>query len=479
MQLKQQIFLRVAGLLTMMIVGITLAYSFYTIQRNRQMTKKLWVTRSQVLADAVRPLVLWDDRVRLRQMLLSEQQGSDALLYCFVVRDGKPYIFTFDRGVPPALLQRPPLDSGQVWEYQSTDGMVMYDVETSIGQGDAVLRLGLKRSVIDAKMRPLIVSIAMISCLTIIISIYLALRLARRATREVDTLVGAISHYGDLNEEGPPMDSSTTEVTELVKTFKHLTSRRKEAEEELSRLNSRLEHLVAERTAQLQATNRELDAFAYSVSHDLRAPLRGVEGFSHALSEDYGDQLDDTGKDYLQRIRQGCVRMGKLIDDLLKLSRLSRTELQREPVRLEEMAEQFIADLQRHEPDRQVDVRIEKGLVASADPGLIRTVVENLLGNAWKFTRKTEAAIIEFGSQKGENGTVYFVRDNGAGFNMEYEKKLFGAFQRLHRADEFEGTGVGLASVQRIITLHGGRIWAEGTEGKGASFYFTLGEPIV
>jgi len=477
MHLKQQIFLRVAGLLVAVILGISVAFSIYSVQRNREMTKGLWKTRTEVLAEEVRHLILWDDRVRLRQMLLSEQQGSDTILYGFVIRGGEPYVFTFDRGVPPPLLQRePPGTKTQIWEYQDQDGMVIYDFATGIDQAGTILRLGLKRPAIDAKMRPLVISIGLISVCSIGISIYLAFILARRTTREVDTLVDAIGNYGELNEEGLNMDASTAEVSELARSFRELTSRRKKAEEELNSLNARLEHLVSERTAQLQATNRELDAFAYSVSHDLRAPLRGIEGFSLALLEDYGDKLDETGMDYLDRIRQGCIRMGRLIDDLLKLSRITRSEIQLKPVDLGGMALQVIEELRRHEPERQVTVRIEEGLTAVADQTLIRTVLENLLGNAWKFTQKTEQALIEFGALRGEGDPVFYIRDNGAGFNMEYENRLFGAFQRLHRSDEFEGTGIGLASAQRVLLLHGGRIWAEGEEGKGAVFYFTFGE---
>jgi light-regulated signal transduction histidine kinase (bacteriophytochrome) len=250
---------------------------------------------------------------------------------------------------------------------------------------------------------------------------------------------------------------------------------RKSAEEDLSSLNSRLEQLVHERTVQLLSTNQELDAFAYSVSHDLRAPLRGIEGFSYALLEDYGDKLDDTGKGYIDRIRQGCIRMGRLIDDMLKLSRITRSELQLVPTDLGEMAEQIIDELQRSDPERAVDFNLETAMPAVADPVLIRSVMENFLGNAWKFTRNAEKAVIRCGAICKGTNPVFYVKDNGAGFNMEYKKKLFSAFQRLHRIDEFEGTGIGLASVQRIVTRHGGTVWAEGEEGKGATFYFTLG----
>jgi len=477
MHLRQQIFVRVAGLLILMILGISVAYSVYSVQRHREMTKGLWKTRSRVLADEVRHQILWDDRVRLRQVLLNEQQGSDVLLYAFVIRGGEAYVFTFEKGVPEALLQlNGPGADTRIREYQDQDGMVIYDFATPIDEEGTVLRLGLKRSVIDAKMRPLLLSIGLIGLLSTGISLYLAYVLSRRTTREVDTMVEAISSYGELNDEWPSIQASTAEVSELVKSFRGLTARRKKAEEDLSSLNARLEQLVNERTSQLQATNRELDAFAYSVSHDLRAPLRGVEGFSVALLEDYDDRLDETGRDYLNRIRQGCIRMGRLIDDLLKLSRITRSELEPGSVNLGEMAAEVVDELRRHEPERRVTVRIGEGLVSVADPTLIRTVLENLLGNAWKFTARSPDATIEFGVLRGEGDPVFFVRDNGAGFNMEYENRLFGAFQRLHRADEFEGTGIGLASAQRVMLLHGGRIWAVGEEGKGAVFYFTFGD---
>jgi light-regulated signal transduction histidine kinase (bacteriophytochrome) len=192
--------------------------------------------------------------------------------------------------------------------------------------------------------------------------------------------------------------------------------------------------------------------------------------------EDYFDKLDDTGKNYLKRIQANSVRMAKLIDALLKLSRVTRHELTLTPVKIGQMAAEIASELQEAEPDRDVEFRINSGLTAIADGAMIKSVMENLLGNAWKFTGKTGKALIEFGVTHEDAQPVFFVRDNGVGFNMEYASKLFGAFQRLHRNDEFEGTGIGLATFQRIILLHGGRVWAEGEEGKGATFYFTLGE---
>lgn len=224
----------------------------------------------------------------------------------------------------------------------------------------------------------------------------------------------------------------------------------------------------------LAAVNRELEAFAYSVSHDLRAPLRGIDGFSHALEEDYGGRLDDEGKSHIRRIRSACQKMGTLIDELLELSRVTRRELRREKVDLSEHAREIAEELQKTQPQRKVDWSIENGLTAHGDGDLLRVALVNLLGNAWKFTGKADTARIEFGAERINGKTAFFVRDNGAGFDMEYAQKLFGAFQRLHTQGEFEGIGVGLATVQRVVNRHGGKVWGEGAVGKGATFHFTL-----
>jgi signal transduction histidine kinase len=226
--------------------------------------------------------------------------------------------------------------------------------------------------------------------------------------------------------------------------------------------------------AAAQTANKELEAFSYSVSHDLRAPLRGIDGFSQALLEDYTDALPAKGQDYLRRIRTAAQRMAELIDDLLRLSRVSRGEFRRERVDLSAMVKAIVTELRRTDGERDVEVRAQSDVRAEADPRLIRITLENLLGNAWKFTAGTAAPVIEFGARDDGGERVYFVRDNGAGFDMKYADRLFGAFQRLHTDKEFPGTGIGLATVQRIILRHGGRIWVDAAVAKGAAFHFTL-----
>ena len=247
-------------------------------------------------------------------------------------------------------------------------------------------------------------------------------------------------------------------------------SARKKSEHRIQRLNASLHA----RSTELEATNKELEAFSYSVSHDLRTPLRAMDGFSRTLLKDYGDQLDERGRDRLDRIRAAAQRMAALIDDLLKLSRVSRTELKRERVDLTQLANKVMTSLQGAEPDRALRFIVQSGLVARGDVPLLQVVLENLLGNAWKFTSKRSEATIEIGSKTDGDDIVYFVRDNGAGFDMAYADKLFGAFQRLHDARDFPGTGIGLATVQRVIHKHGGRIWSESAVDEGATFYFTV-----
>ncbi|MCC7130312.1 MAG: GAF domain-containing protein [Anaerolineae bacterium] len=272
---------------------------------------------------------------------------------------------------------------------------------------------------------------------------------------------------------------SETEVDSLKVAASVLGAaiQRQRADEAVRKLNLELERRVTERTIELQLANQELESFAYSVSHDLRAPLRGIDGYSGLLVEDYHAALDEQGKAYLNNIRQAASQMSDLIDDLLKLSRVTRVEMHRQVVDLTAIAEQIAADCRRREPRRAVEISIQPELQVYGDPHLLKLALENLVNNAWKFTRRAAEPRIEIGATHQKGNPIYFVRDNGVGFDMKYHDKLFRAFQRLHDSSDFEGTGIGLATVQRVIQRHSGQVWAESEPDQGAAFYFTLFDP--
>lgn len=277
-----------------------------------------------------------------------------------------------------------------------------------------------------------------------------------------------------VHEQAEVIFDETGRAVKMSGTIQDVTERKK-AEEEVRKLNVELEQRVAGRIRELQGAYQELEAFSYSVAHDLRAPLRIIDGFSRILLKDYDESLDSTGRDYLARLQGASQRMGQLIDALLKLSHVMRTGIAREDVDLSAVAGNVAEELKKSQPERRAVFVIKEGLFVKADTSLLRLVMENLIGNAWKFTSKKEEAAIEVGMETAADGSaVYFVRDNGAGFDMKYSDRLFNPFQRLHTEMEFPGTGIGLATVQRIIQRHGGRIWAVGQKDRGATFYFTL-----
>jgi len=299
-------------------------------------------------------------------------------------------------------------------------------------------------------------------------------------------ILEAIREHGSVRNVEIQMHTKSKQIVEVlvsveqielhgqacVLTIQYDITELKHAEREVRRLNADLE----QRQVALEAANKELEAFSYSVAHDLRAPLRRIDGFSQMFLEDYADKVNAEGRQYLDHVRESAHEMARLIDDLLMLSRVTRSELRREGVDLTALARSVLAGLQQNEPERKVELIISDGLIANGDARLLGVVLQNLLGNAWKFTGKCPMARIEVGARQEDGRSVFFVRDNGAGFDMTYADKLFGVFQRLHSGGEFEGTGIGLATVQRIILRHAGRVWAEGEVGRGATFSFTLNE---
>ena len=404
--------------------------------------------------------------------------------------------------------------SGEVLDLDYRDVKIIHGFRFIPEFGEACIMAHIDQDEAFAPLRLLqqrtFIAMFLFGVLLVIAVVYLA----RRIVKPVIKLTQVAHSIAEGNYQAQADVEGSNELAELAATFNYMTSRLHatqqqlmQNEAELKQLNLELERRVVERTRQLEAANEELESFNYSVAHDLRSPLRSIDGFSRVLSNKYHDQLDATGKDWLERVCRASQRMGCLIDDLLQLSQVARSTMMLEQVDLSKMAENVADDLRKINPERQVRFTLQQGLSVQADPGLLRAVMDNLLGNAYKFTGRKAVAEIEFGtcgidqddlsgvgrvstrhdiSMGGGVGLkpdlqsgigeerVFFVRDNGEGFNMEYAHKLFGAFQRLHTIGEFEGTGIGLATVQRVIQRHNGRVWAEAAEGQGATFYFTL-----
>jgi signal transduction histidine kinase len=433
-------------------------------------------TLTAALAEGIVRDTLNADVLLVRETLRNIVQREKRVVYGYVINfEGNLFAHTFDSGFPKALGQLKYSPGKNSLILDTSDGKVLDVAYPLVPNTDAILHLGIDlagqyRLIDDLQRQRLWIFFG-----AGLLGLVLAVVLGWQLSRPLDRLVDVMRDFGAGRAVSVPATAGASrEIQELRHAFNQMIADRMRLEAALRKSQDELEERVQARTAELKAANSELESFAYSVSHDLRGPLRGIDGFSLALIEEYGDRLDDTGKNYLNRVRSGAQRMSTLIDDLLKLSRLTRIPLARRAVDLSALGREISAHLRESDPTRSAIVTVADDLTAWGDAGLLKVALENLLGNAWKYASKQPQARIEFASVTQDGERVFFVRDNGVGFDMAHAGKLFGPFQRLHHRDQFDGSGIGLATVKRIIERHHGRIWAESAPARGATFYFTL-----
>jgi len=455
-----------------------LAFVAYDVLAFRQAVVHNLSIQAQIAGSNSVSALLFNDPREVEKTLSALKAAPNIVSALIYTPEGQPFAaYWRDRGgqAPPL----PAIPTGQTEAHWFKDGRVVL-VHSIVFQGKPTGIVYMQRDLKDINGR--LAQYAGIAAIVLLMCLFAALQFSSIFRKSVaDPIVNladlarTVSRDKDYSVRAA-LTGGHDELATLIETFNEMLAQIQERDGALQKAHDEMEQRVQERTAELAATNKELEAFSYSVSHDLRAPLRGIDGFSLALLEDYADKLDADGKDYLHRVRAATQRMGILIDDLLSLSRVTRTEMRLEKADLGLIARSVAEELQKTQPERRAEFRIEEDLGAFVDSHLIRITLENLLGNAWKFTSKRESACIEFGRTQRDGGFTYYVRDDGAGFDPTYADRLFGAFQRLHDKNDFPGTGVGLATVQRIIHRHGGRIWAESAVERGATFYFTLME---
>jgi len=463
----------VSGAALLIACAAFVAYDLITFRE--AMVHNLSIQAQMAGSNSVSPL-MFNDPQAAENTLSALKAAPNVVLAGIYTLDGRPFA-TYWRGGNGQTVALPQMYTNQTEGHWFKDGQLLL-VRTIVFQrkptGTVYIRSDLRE--MSARLKRY-AGIAAMVLLASLVAALLVASIFQRAVAEPIVHLAEITRIVSRDKNYAMRATPTGKRDEpdiLIGAFNEMLRQIQQREEALQQAHDELEQRVEERTAQLAAANKELEAFSYSVSHDLRTPLRGIDGFSLALLEDYAERLDDQGKEHLQRIRAATQRMGMLIDDLLNLSRMTRAEIRKESFDISTIAHSVVESLQEAHAKRRIEFWIEDGLEANADPRLLRVVLENLLGNACKFTSKRTSARVEFGKMHRNGSTAYFVRDNGAGFDPAYADRLFGAFQRLHGATEFPGTGVGLATVQRIIHRHGGQIWAEGEVEKGAAFYFTL-----
>ena len=477
------ILLVISGLVLLLTSAAFATYEVLTIRRR---TVANLATLGRVLAANSTAALAFANAADARE-ILSALRAEPHIIAAGLYTQGGRLFTRYPADLPDDALPASPEMDG----YRFERGYII-GLEPVAEAGNPRLGTLYLKSDLKAVSRTLRLSVAIgasVLAISLLAAYVLAALLQGRISQPITALAdaaAAVSARQDYSVRAPKVGAD--ELGALTDAFNQMLGRIEEQERALRAYASELEQRVAERTheleernqalrrnaAELSAANTELDAFAYSVSHDLRAPLRSIDGFSQALLEEYGGRLDDAARGHLDRVRAASQRMAQLIDDLLGLSRVTRAELRHERVDLSALAQSVVAELRGRDQERAVEIAIAPDLTVEADPDLLRVVLENLLANAWKYTAKRSPARIEFGLTRHDGKSAFYIRDNGAGFDMAYANKLFGAFQRLHSSREFEGTGIGLATVQRIVHRHGGKVWAEGAVGQGATFYFTL-----
>jgi len=463
----------VSGSALLLAFASFLAYDTVAFERDLLHTQQ---TEAQLIGANTVTALEYDDKQSATETLSALKESPEVVSAVVLGRDGVPFAsYQRDAEAPP--MQTKPLPKG------STDGH--WKEGNELLYGSAIMYKGERVGTIYILAKPQALGqrtrhYAMIAALVLLLCMMIALLLTSTfRSMLTEPLIGLAQTAQIVRDEkdytvrakAPERDD---ELALLVKSFNEMLDDIQERDKELEKARTVLEERVQQRTAELSATNRELEAFSYTVAHDLRGPLDTIGNIGFLLKESYGAALDSEGRDFLDQLLHGTRKMSALIHDLLNLSRASRQQFRREMIDLSTMARSIIKDLEKAEPERKVETTVVRGASVLADSGLMCVVMENLLGNAWKYTSKLEHAVIEFGSDEVDGEMVFYVRDNGAGFDPIYRDRLFQPFQRLHVQSDFPGTGVGLATVQRIISRHGGKIWAESAVGKGATFYFTV-----
>jgi len=473
----------ISGLVLLLTSAAFAGYQYWSL---RLATREALAVRGRIIAANSTASLAFANDADAREILSALR--TDQHIVAAVLYDKGGHVFAaYPAGAAPDVVPTAPRPDGYRFERGLLIGFQPVEESGSQRLGTLYLASDLG-AIYDTFRLSGVIGLAVMA--VALLAAYFLSRILQRAISQpilaLAETARAVSTREDYSVRAPKLGAD--ELGALTDSFNQMLGRIAQQNDELQRHAADLERRVEERTHELQerndalrrnaaellAANTELDAFAYSVSHDLRAPLRSIDGFSQILLEDYAGTLDAAGRESLQRVRAASQRMGTLIDDLLKLARVTRVEIRTEDVDLSSMAREIAAELQRATPERLVEFAIAPGLRTRGDARLLRVALDNLLRNSWKYTAKQPEPRIEFQSVDANGGQAFMVRDNGAGFDMQYADKLFGVFQRLHSPAEFEGTGVGLATVRRIITRHGGRIWAEAVVDRGATFYFIL-----